>query len=160
MVSGFFDVRDDSDLFGILVRTLEAYKSTRAKRVEDLLLLVWGLAHLREWIAPGYRRGATPSTAAERFVEGLWKETDYLTLLQLANHAKHQRREALPETQTVKAELLWDDRDTPIDSWMDTDAGPAETYAYGGEDLVAVFEVVVRFYQEGWFDLPLERRLG
>ena len=92
-------------------------------------------------------------------MQKLWKEPSYLTLLQLANHAKHQRREALPQVQVVKTELLWDDRDTPIDSWIDADAGPAEEYAYGNDDLVGLFDIVMCFYRAEWFSLPLKARL-
>jgi hypothetical protein len=160
MASGFFEVRDDTDYFGILERVLDAQRVTQAKRTEDFLLLVLGLTHLREWIAPNYVRGNKPKNEAERFAAALLENEDYKLVKDLANHAKHQRRRALPETQTTRYVELWDDRDTPIDSWLDADSGPPSAREYGGRDILDVFESVIRFYREHWFSLPLADRLG
>ena len=98
---GFFSIRDDTAFFAILSKTLDSFRATKAKRPEDLLLLILGLAHLGEWIAPGYRRGAIAKNCAERFVALLFEDPNYQTVLLLANHAKHQRRDALPHTQKI-----------------------------------------------------------
>lgn len=160
MASGFFEVRDESDFFGILERALNAQKATHAKRPEDVLLLVLGLTHLREWIAPKYKEGSTPTTRAEQFASELFKNEDYKTIRLLANHAKHQRRRALPEMQTTRYVEMWDDRDTPIDSWIDADMGPPSAREYGSRDILDVFDSVVIFYRKNWFDLPLTDRLS
>ena len=91
MVGGFFDIRDDYAFFTIVSNTLNSFCSTKAKKPEHLLLLVLGLSHLREWIAPGYKRGITPRNRAESFAAILFENPDYQTVLLLANHAKHQR---------------------------------------------------------------------
>lgn len=159
MAAGFFEIRDDSDFFGIMVRTRDALKATHAKRVEDLLLLLVGLAHLREWIAPGYKRGAKAINAAEQFVSVLFEDPNYQIVLQLANHAKHQRRTSLPKTQMTTFVETFDERDTPIDSWLDFDRGPASAYEYGDQDLLRVFDAVIQIYQDKWFGLPIEQRI-
>lgn len=158
IAGGLFDIRDDSAFFGIISRTLESYLATRTKKPEDLLLLILGLAHLREWIAPNFKRGATPSNSAERFVAMLYENPDYQTVLLLANHAKHQRRRALPEIQTRSSVETIDERDTPIDSWLDFDEGPASSYHYGDRDLADVFRAVAALYKERWFSLPVSER--
>jgi hypothetical protein len=157
-VGGLFDIRDDSAFFGIISRTLDSYRATRTKKPEDLLLLILGLAHLREWIAPNYKRGATPRNSAERFVAMLYEDPDYQTVLLLANHAKHQRRSALPQIQARSSVEIMDERDTPIDSWLDFDEGPASSYRYGDRDLSDVFSAVATLYKERWFSLPLSER--
>lgn len=157
--SGFFDIRDDSDFFTIVTNTLKSFQETNTKRADQLLLLVLGLAHLREWIAPGYKRGATPKTAGQRFAAMLFENPNYQTVLLLANHAKHQRRQALPETQTTSFVETFDERDTPIDSWLDFDQGPASSYQYGQHNLVDVFKAVASLYDQHWFSLPIKERL-
>ncbi len=158
--SGIFEIRDDHAFFAVVANTLTTYRSSNAKAPEQLLLLILGLAHLREWIAPEYRRGAIPKTCAERFVESLFEYPDYQTILLLANHAKHQRRQSLPDTQTTRHVEMFDDRDIPIDSWLDFDLGPASAHLYGERDLLEIFESVAAFYREHWFSLPIRQRLG
>src|SRR6266446_8382430 len=144
--SGLFDIRDDSDFFTIVTNTLASFLSTKTKRADEMLLLILGLAHLREWIAPGYRRGAMATNAAERFAAMLFENPNYQTVLQLDNHAKHQRREALPETQFTSFTDTFDERDTPIDSWLDFDEGPASSYKYGQRNLEDIFKAVAALY--------------
>jgi hypothetical protein len=125
-----------------------------------LLLLILGLAHLREWIAPGFKKGSHPKNRAERFAERLWENPDYQTVSLLANHAKHQRRTALPETQTTRYVEMVDHRDTSIDSWLDFDNGPASAYEYGDRNLEELFSALVAFYEKEWFSLPWDERLS
>jgi hypothetical protein len=159
-MGGFFEIQDDVAFFSVLTTTLSSYRSTRAKMPDQLLLLVLGLAHLREWIAPGYKRGAVAKNAAENFVASLFEFSDYQTIHLLANHAKHQRRMALPEAQTTTCVEMVDDRDTPIDSWIDFDAGPASAHHYGNCDLSDVLERVASFYRDHWFSLSIQQRSG
>jgi hypothetical protein len=159
IASGFFDICDDSAFFTIISNTLNSFLSTKTKKPEDLLLLVLGLAHLREWIAPNYKRGASAKNAAERFAAMLYENPDYQTVLLLANHVKHQRRKVLPEAQEISFVDTFDERDTPVDSWLDFDKGPASSYQYGRSDLEDVFRAVALLYREQWFSLPIEQRL-
>ena len=160
MASGLFEIRDASAFFVVVKGAFEEFLSTNAKKPAQLLLLILGLAHLREWIAPGFKRTAPPKNQAEEFVTRLWENPDYQTVVLLANHAKHQRRMALPETQTTRYVEMMDDRDTPIDSWLDFDDGPTSSYEYGDRDLEDIFSALMDFYEKGWFSRPLEERLS
>lgn len=159
MTAGFFDIRDDTAFFTIISNTLDSFRVAKAKKPADLLLLVLGLAHLREWIAPGYKRGSAPSNRAERFAALLYEDPNYQTIWLLANHAKHQRRQSLPATQATSFVEMIDERDIPIDSWLDFDKGPVSAYQYGDRDLEEIFIAVVSLYRDQWFSLPLEERL-
>ena len=159
-IAGFFEIRDDLAFFSVVSNALKSYRSAKTKRPEDLLLLVLGLTHLREWIAPDYKRGAAPTSAGERFAAMLYEDPNYQTLLQLANHAKHQRRAALPKTQSTYYTETVDDRDTPINSWLDFDTGPASSHKYGNEDLEQIFLAVATLYEEKWFTMPIDERLA
>ena len=156
--SGFFDIGDDSAFFAVLSNVLSEFRATKSKKPEHLLLLVLGLAHLREWIAPNYTRNDVPKNAAQRFAATLLKLPAYDTLWLLASHAKHQRRRSLPDTQTTAFVETIDDRDIPIDSWPDFDQGPASAYRYGDQDIEQIFTTVASFYQDRWFSLPIEQR--
>ena len=160
IIGGFFSVRDDGAFFAILSSTLDSFRTTKAKRPEDLLLLVLGLAHLREWIAPNYRRESTPKNCAERFAAMLFEDPNYQTVLLLANHAKHQRRHALPSTQMTSFVETIDEQGIPIDSWPDFECGPASAYQYGDQNLEEIFVAVASLYREQWFKLPIEERLA
>jgi hypothetical protein len=160
MASGLFEIRDATSFFSIVVGTLREFRLTNGKKPAHLLLLILGLAHLREWIAPGFKKGSHPKNRAECFAERLWENPDYKTVSLLANHAKHQRRGALPETQTTRYVHVIDDRDNSIDSWPDFDDGPASNYAYGDRNLEDLFSALVAFYEKEWFSLPLEERLS
>jgi len=155
MTGGFFSIRDDNTFFAIISKTLGSFRATKAKRQEDLLLLVLGLAHLREWIAPGYSRGSTPKNSAERFAAMLFEDPNYQTVLLLANHAKHQRRQALPRTQMVS----FVETEQEIHSWPDFETAPASAYQYGDRNLEEIFVAVALLYSEHWFKLPIEDRL-
>lgn len=113
---------------------------------------------LCDWIAPGYKPSATPKDAAEQFAQALFGNPSYQIVRRLANHTKHQGRNLL-EAQTAEFVERIDDLDTPIDSWINFDRGPASSYKYGEHDLLQVFESVARFYDEHWFNLPIEEQL-
>lgn len=151
MSRGFFEIKDEHQFFSIIERTLESYQETRAKYPEQLLLLVLGLAHLREWIAPDYKKGSTPKCNAEIFSANLLENHDYQKILALANHTKHQRRPTLPHES--KSEFIdpIDDRDIPIDSWMDFDSGPASKHYYDNKDVLEYFISITSLYEDYLF---------
>src|SRR5260221_9906076 len=97
---GFLDLDMPHQLFEVLVRAFSRYEADRAKRIDDALLLVFGLAHLREWIAPGFKGQRAPRNPAERFSEALYSFDSYSTIMHLANHAKHQFRD---DTFTIRS---------------------------------------------------------
>ena len=75
---GFLDLDMPHQLFNVLERAFNRYRDAKAKKIDDALLLVLGLAMLREWIAPGYTGGA-PRNPAERFratrPSSIWRTT-------------------------------------------------------------------------------------
>src|SRR5207249_2529398 len=49
---GFLELDLPHQLFAILERAFQRYQQARSKTIENAFLLVLGIAHLREWIAP------------------------------------------------------------------------------------------------------------
>lgn len=158
---GFLDLQLPEHLFYSLERAFERYQRSKAKAVEDAFFLIFGLAHLREWIAPGFkdeRKRRAAATKAEEFFEAIFATDGYRLVLDLCNHAKHQT-EPLPRTFKVQFGL-------PIDEWPDVlavrsiDDGPPSGYSVDGRDLGEVFGEVLNFYKERWFDLTPDQRTG
>ena len=158
---GFLDLDMPQQLFQVLKRSLLFYASAKAKRIDDALLLVFGLAHLREWIAPGFtgqRAKRGPRNPAERFSAALHQLPSYQLLRNLANHAKHQFRDESLAVRSVHY--------VNIDDWPDIDRvnsfddGPVMDYFVGEHDLVDLFEEVMTFYDDRWFSLSVDEQMG
>jgi hypothetical protein len=158
-VLGFLDARGATELFIVLERAQHRYLSERGKRIEDAFLLVFGLVHLREWIAPGYK-GPTPRTAAERFSDDLFRFPAYDVLRRFANQGKHQEvaTDALPMAQGVHYGLIDDAPD--FDAMLSMDDGPPVAYIIEGREAGEWFSVVLAFYEQRWFRLSLDERFS
>ena len=63
--SHFFNIESADQLFGLLKTVAKRFLTSNEKQTEDFLLLVFGLTHLREWIAPDYDWKDNPQTPAE-----------------------------------------------------------------------------------------------
>jgi len=158
---GFLDLDLPHQLFNVLKRALQRYDADQAKTINDALLLVFGLTHLREWIAPGFtgrRAKRGPRNPAERFSEALYKLGSYRMLSRLANHAKHQFRDENLVIRSVHYSNI--DEWPNIDSANSFDAGPVMDYFVGEYDLGDVFDEVLRFYEERWFSLSVDEQVG
>lgn len=66
--SGFFDIASHEGFFRSLCRVANELSSAKARSTEQLLYLVMGTNHLRDWIAPGFgRRWTVPATPEQAF---------------------------------------------------------------------------------------------
>ncbi len=68
---GIFDLNTLEEFFQSICRILEQYKVSTAKNIEDLLYILMGLNHLREWIAPGYDWKKPPKEPKEEFFQSI-----------------------------------------------------------------------------------------
>jgi len=155
---GFLELDLPHQLFGVLDSAFQRYRAARSKSIEDAFLLVLGIAHLREWIAPGYKGQRTPRNPAERFSDGLFALDTYQTILHVANHAKHQFRDENLVTKSVHY--------TNVDDWPDVDSvgsfdsGPVLEHFVGEKRLTDLVEVVLQYYRQYWFDLSDDEQMG
>lgn len=155
---GFLDLDVPDQLFHVLIAAFSRYEADQAKRIDDVFLLVLGLAHLREWIAPGFKGQRTPRNPAERFSEKLYQHEPYRILLYLANHAKHQFR----DDNLVIRSVHYD----KVDDWSEferansVDDGPVRDYFVGDHDLCDLFHEVLAFYRDHWFSLDVNDQVG
>ncbi len=117
-LSHFYDIDSADQLFCVLKRVAEGFSSVRGKRTQDLLLLVFGLTHLREWIAPDYDLRRLPQTREDAFYEEIFKLEEFNILRLLCNRSKHMsqtvgvmgtlygRRLTIPQISTQSLTLI------------------------------------------------------
>jgi hypothetical protein len=95
-MSGIFDLKTSEEFFSTVLRVYDRYQQSNAKDVEDLLYVLMGLNHLREWIAPGYSNTTPPGRPEEIFYNEIWKTFSFRTINSLCNRTKHLKRFARP----------------------------------------------------------------
>jgi hypothetical protein len=146
--SHFFDIQSAEQLFNLLKTVANTFTSSRAKRTQDLLLLVFGLTHLREWIAPGFDPRGQPVTPGEQFFQDIYMLDEFKVLLALCNRSKHMSPK-VSAMGTLHRSTIDDWPD--VDSVSDFDRGPPTGYFVGGRDVEDVICEVIKFYDDKWF---------
>lgn len=152
-----FDINTAEDLFFHIREALKSFSGNRGKNVRELLFLVMALNHLREWIAPGYKRdhkGVWPITNGknEEFFLDIWKLPEFKTINKLCNGTKHCIVKN-PKTTDVEYGL-------PIDEWSDIDgvqdfdSGQPQRFEVDGVNVETVMKTVQEYYSKNWFDKP------
>lgn len=146
--SHFFDIHSPKELFALLRTVANSFSSSRAKRTQDLLLLVFGLTHLREWIAPGYDPKHHALTPAETFYQSIFELEEFRTLQGLCNRSKHM---------SAGTSIMGTLHESTIDDWPDVDAvqnfdrGFPTAFSVDDRDVQDVIQVVIKFYDDRWF---------
>lgn len=124
------------------------FTSTQGKRTQDLLFLVFGLTHLREWIAPDYDPKLAPVTPQERFYQQIFESDEFNILRALCIRSKHMSRSESAMGALYGGKIDdWPD----VDSVTNFDRGPPIAYFVDGHDVEDVIRVVIKFYDENWF---------
>lgn len=147
-LSHFFDIHSPKDLFELLKTVATSFSSSRAKRTQDLLLLVFGLTHLREWIAPGYDPKRHALTPAAKFYQSIFELEEFRTLQGLCNRSKHM---------SASTSIMGTLHESTIDDWPDVDSVPdfdrgfPTAYSVDERDMDHVIRVVLKFYEDHWF---------
>lgn len=155
-VSHFYDVESPQQLFGLLKAVASEFALTKGKRTQDLLFLVFGLTHLREWIAPDYDPKNPPVLPEENFYQEIFQLDEFNFLRALCNRSKHMVR------SDSKMRALYG---ANIDDWPDVDAvtnfdrGPPVTYFVDGHNVEDLLRAVIARY-ETWFRLAGESDVG
>lgn len=144
----FYDIESAEQLFGLIKVSSRNFSASRGKSTKDLLFLVFGLTHLREWIAPGYGPNDPPSSPEEQFFQDIFQLEEFNVLRQLCNRSKHMNAEA-GKTDALYGGTFDDAPD--VDAMTDFDRGAPSAYFVEGKDVEDLIRVVIRFYEENWF---------
>src|SRR5712671_1181705 len=108
-----FDIESPDQLFNLLKLVARRFTTAQAKRPEDMLLLVFGLTHLREWVAPEYSPKQQAVTPSEQFYQAIFDLEEFKVLQALCNRSKH-----MCATDSAMGTL----RGAPIDDWPEIDS--------------------------------------
>ena len=155
---GFLGV-DLRQLFGVLDRALTRYRAAPVKTIDDAFLLVLGLAHLREWIAPGYDHRMPARYPNQKFFNAIYEELEsFRLLLAVANGAKHHenRQEIAVRSRHYDKIDDW----PSFDAALSVDDGPVAEYHIEGWDLADLCQEVLEFYCKNWIALTDDERHG
>jgi len=145
-----FDIESPDHLFYLLKLIAKRFTTAPAKRPEDMLLLVFGLTHLREWITADYSPIQQAVTPSEQFYQSIFNLEEFKVLQALCNRSKH-----MCSTESAMGAI----HRRPIDDWPDVDSvldfdrGPPCAYFVDGRDMDDVVRTVVNFYDEHWFKI-------
>lgn len=143
-----FDINSPDAFFRAIVRNAKQLRDEPAKETDRLLFVIFGLNHLREWIAPGYDFRKPPSNKGERFYQSIFSDPSFKQINQICNHTKHLSPIGVQRTSYG----------LNIDDWPDFDAvesvddGPPSGYEVDGKDVLETVFEVIEFYQRNWFD--------
>lgn len=146
----FFDIETSDQLFYLLKLVSKRFTTGRGKRPEDMLLLVFGLTHLREWISPNYSPKQQAVTPSEQFYQAIFDLEEFKVLKALCNRSKH-----MCATDSAMGTLYGGQIDdwSDVDSVLDFDRGPPRAYFVNGRDMDDVVRTVVNFYEDHWFKI-------
>lgn len=151
-----FDVDTAENLFFHICRTMKRFSCRRVKNVSELLFLVMALNHLREWIAPGYKRDdkgnwPTPKNQEAQFFQDIWCLPEFKIINKLCNGTKHYI--SIPQTTNVEYGLNIDEWES-VDDVQNFDNGPPHQFEVDGVNVETVMSKVLEYYSQNWFNKP------
>lgn len=146
--SHFFNIESADQLFGLLKTVVKRFLTSNEKQTEDFLLLVFGLTHLREWIAPDYDWKDNPQTPAENLFQEIFKLKEFKLLQELCNRSKH-----MCATDCAMGPLFETVRESSTNekSALKSERRHLVGFFVNGNDMEDVFRVVIKFYEDNWF---------
>ena len=145
--SFFYDIESPQQLFNLLRIAAKDFALSKGKRTQDLLFLVFGLTHLREWIAPDYDPQKPPVRPEELFYQEIFSLREFNILRALCNRTKH-----MEVSESAMGALYG----AKIDDWPEISSitnigrGPPIAYFVDGHDVEDIIRIVISKYEE-WF---------
>lgn len=158
-MTAFFDFGDAGAFFQSIERRWDAYLQGTVRSTEDLLYVIFGLNHLREWIAPGLMKGGdgrwlAVDTPAKRFSKEVSESGDFDVVRKLANGIKHAKHMS---TGYVGGAFIDDWPD--FDAVTDFDTGPPTGYDVNGQPVEDFIVPIMEAYRN-WFSTATESGLS
>jgi len=159
--SQIFDFESDRALYRSLRLTLERIQSSNTKETKELLYLLIGTNHLRDWIAPNFDwKDGKPATIGQEFGQAIYNDLPEFQIVNaLCNRSKHMGK----SSKVGKIEVVYG---ALIDAWPDFDSvesidnGPPVRYLVNGRDLLKIIEVVLDYYESNWYKRSTDNQSG
>ncbi|CAA6604748.1 conserved hypothetical protein [Rhodospirillaceae bacterium LM-1] len=149
-MSGLFNIGNAEQFFGSIKRRWQSYVANNIKSTEDLLYVILGLNHLREWIAPGYnpeKKKWPPNDTDEKTIsKKIYESPQHIIVRELSNFAKHLRKDRQASYSGGAAIDEWSD----IDSVANFDIGPPTAHSVDNHPIEEIIEPLIRLYED-WF---------
>jgi hypothetical protein len=160
-----FDISDATQFFGAIERCFQRYQSSREKSTEDLLFVVMGLNHLREWIAPEYKPKCGPDpnvdgswpltdTPEKEFSREVYRNDNHKIIRKVCNGTKHAKRIShTTATEHERNVLAWSDFLAVADVYK----GPPIAHLVDGYPVERYIEPLIALYRT-WFAVPVGKK--
>ena len=155
MKSGVFDFYSAEEFFRSIKNSYKEYLNEKEK-MKNLLYVVMGLNHLREWIAPTYEKkknGRWPETDNENelFSKMIYEHNDFKMLRSVCNSTKHFKYcDTRVEYGTVISE--WKN----LSNVQTIKRGYPKGYFINDRNINDIIDVVVDLYESKWFQRAKE----
>jgi len=148
--SGIFDINSDEAFFHSLQRTASKLRLSKVKNTNELLYLLMGVNHLRDWIAPGFRwdKQKPPQKPEEIFGVSIFGIAEFKVVNAVCNRSKHMGDIQYQLETEYGAKL---DDYPEIDSVHDFDNGPPVNYYVEGRNLLDIIDVILNYYETNWY---------
>lgn len=149
--SGIFDINSNEDFFHSLQRMASKLRLDKVKKTEELLYLLMGVNHLREWIAPGVRwfdKNFFPQTPGEIFGVAIYSLEEFKIVNAVCNRSKHLKH--IKYQLETEYGAMFDDY-PEIDSVNDIDNGPPCNYYVDDRNLLDIIDVILNYYETNWY---------
>ncbi len=138
---------------------MKGYCEKEVKDPAELLFLIMALNHLREWIAPEYKKinkkWPKPKDDAELFILDIYYNCDeFLIINTLCNHSKHFMTSQNPldtDTNTDSEHLLKFNDYPDVDSIPNFDKAVTD-YFVDDRNIIDIINTVIGFYNTEWFE--------
>ena len=146
-----FDFGDAKAFFDSIERAYNRYQQGPAKSTEELLYVIMGLNHLREWISPDFNPGKNrkwpdAKNIEQKLSKKIYEDDNYTIIRSLCNSTKHARYDIETDTQFGLTMDEWPD----LDAVANFDLGPPKGHCVNGKPIDQIIDPVVDLYSE-WF---------
>lgn len=154
-MAAFFDIESAKDLFEVVEQRFERYRSDSTKSAEDLILIVMIVNHLREWIAPGFKKNRKTGTwpvansEAEKISRKIYEHPDFGSIRALCNGTKHASTVKKAETQYEGNIFAWPN----LLAVKNIFRGVPVSHSVDGKPIDALISPIMEMYRD-WFYPP------
>jgi hypothetical protein len=153
-----FDIGDAREFFLSVKRTYNRSRERKVKSTEDILYVIMGLNHLREWIVPGFDKikggseWPVADTPEKEFSKRVYESPEHSIIRNISNMTKHFEPKVQCQTD-VRYEASIDD-EVDIDSIKNFDSGSPTGFFVkadcGDVSVDGIISSLLRIYEE-WF---------
>jgi len=155
----FFDIENAKDLFDVVEQRFKCYRSDSTKSAEDLILIIMIVNHLREWIAPDFKKTydknsktwtwPVANSEAEKFSRKIYEHSDFDLIRKLCNGTKHAKTVKKAETQYEENIFAWPN----LLAVKNIFRGVPVSHSVDGKPIDALISPIMEMYR-GWFYPP------